>query len=154
MILWVLLFIAVCVVVLVVLIVLARDGLQAIATFKQVGTELGLSFSKSNRDSGQMPSISGDLGDVPVSAQLQRETDEGSRRGLYVVLRAELAAHDTDDEAEQQAASELEVRFDHHTLNSNEVITERWNTTLEADELRDDLLAIADIAERLNCARN
>lgn len=132
----------------VLLLVLARDGLKAIATFKEVANDLGLSFAKSSRETGQMPSIVGAIDGVPVRAALLRETDQAgnAQRGLYIELSADMDDPDDDPDVtdELQAAErDLTQRFDRAAVSSTAINVERWNTGLEATELRDDLNHIA-----------
>jgi hypothetical protein len=151
MVLWISIFVAACVLALVVLVVLARDGLRAISTFKEVSSELDLSFAKSSRESGQMPSIVGTIDDVSVRAALMRETDQAgnARRGLYIRLSADVDGDPAAD-ALQTAERDLATRFDHCVVSTDEVSAERWNTDLEPAELRDDLEHIAVVAATLD----
>ena len=152
MLLWIALFFVIFfVLAFVVLVVLARHGLKAIATFKEVGSELGLSFAKSSRDSGQMPSIIGTIDGVPVSAKLMRETDAAgnARRGLYIRLTADIDGLENDPATNNDLPAterDLAQRFDHAAVSSEEINVERWNTNLEPAELRDDLQHIAAAA--------
>ena len=154
MVLWILPFFIALVLAFAVLVVLARHGLKAIATFKEVGSELGLSFAKSSRESGQMPSIVGTIDGVSVRAALMRETDQAgnARRGLYIRLSADIHGP-TDDPATtadlEAAEHDLAQRFDHCAINPEEINVERWNTDLEPTELRDDLEHIAAVAATL-----
>lgn len=151
MLLWIALAVVAFIIAFVVLVVLARDGLKAIATFKEVAADLGLAFAKSSRETGQMPSIVGTIDGVSVSASLVRETDEAgnARRGLYIKLSADI--DDLDDgpsvSAELQAAErDLAQRFDQAAVSFEHINVERWNTDLEPAELRDDLKHIAATA--------
>lgn len=140
-----------------VLLVLARDGLKAIATFKEVASDLGLAFAKSSRESGQMPSIVGTIDGVSVRAALMRETDEAgnARRGLYIKLSADIDELDDDPSmsAELQAAErDLAQRFDQSAVSSEAINVERWNTDLEPAELRDDLNHIAATAAAIEAS--
>lgn len=151
MLLWIALVVVALVVAFVVLIVLARDGLKAIATFKEVAADLGLAFAKSSRESGQMPSIVGTIDGVSVRAALMRETDAAgnARRGLYIRLSADLDGLDDDPSVTgdlQAAERDLAQRFDHCALSHEEINVERWNTDLEPAELRDDLKHLAATA--------
>lgn len=148
MLVWIVLVLAVFVVAFFALLVLARDGLKAIATFKEVANDLGLAFAKSSRDSGQMPSIVGTIDGVPVRAALVRETDTAgnARRGLYIKLSADI--DDGPSVSADLQASELELaqRFDQSAVSSEAINVERWNTGLEPAELREDLEHIAATA--------